>query len=255
MTASGNDSAVGHAILEAASHRLMASDTTFQDWLDKRELSSLLPELNFSGPEQPKSQNTKLCRSKEQPAVASVEITPLASGVQQWLLLRVQLAIHTSSFSEYRDVVTNLPDRRALDFHRAKWKRDAKGEKVPHALLFMDLDNFKQVNDELGHVNGDRVLTILAERWQKSLRGSDLIVRYGGDEFVALLAGIRSPEDAKPIIERLISVTSQPIALGNSAVEMNASIGVALADDTVVPLEELLAVADQKMYAAKRRSQ
>ncbi len=255
MTDSSCDSSEGYAVLEAATGQLLASDTTFQNWLDERELLTLLPGLELALPEQPRSQTTELCRLKGQPSVAHVEITPLTSGGQQWLLLRVQLSANTSSSSEYRDVVTNLPDRRALESHRGKWKRDAAGEKVPHALLFLDLDNFKQINDDLGHATGDRVLTILAERWLKSLRGTDLIVRYGGDEFVVLLAGIRSEKDAKPIIERLVMVTSQPITLGDSLIEITASIGVALADDTAIPLEELLAAADQKMYAAKRRGQ
>ena len=167
--------------------------------------------------------------------------------------MRIQLVSDSQSDDAYCDVVTGLPDRRALAVHRSRWERGGDG-KLPHALLFLDLDNFKQINDALGHAIGDQVLGVLADRWRGSLRGRDLIVRYGGDEFVALLAGVRSPADAQPIVDRLRRVTMAPIQVGPHALEVSVAIGVALAQDAAQPLEELLIAADQAMYAAKRQN-
>lgn len=156
--------------------------------------------------------------------------------------------------AEFRDAVTCLPDRRALELQRVRWQRETPAKQVPHALLFMDLDNFKKVNDSHGHATGDKVLAVLAKRWQKSLRGRDLIVRYGGDEFVVLLAGICSAKEVQPVIERLLSATAEPIDVDGRMLIVSATIGLALADDVMVSLDELLSAADHAMYAAKGRA-
>jgi diguanylate cyclase (GGDEF)-like protein len=97
------------------------------------------------------------------------------------------------------------------------------------------------------------VLAILADRWRKSLRGRDLIVRYGGDEFVVLLAGVRSNADVQPIVDRLRATTVTPIVIDGHSLRVSVAIGVARAENAAVPLEELLDAADRAMYSAKRQ--
>jgi diguanylate cyclase (GGDEF)-like protein len=249
---------VANGVIDCAAGELVAADAILQKWLGSRSLKELLPDFDLSSlPTKVVAQKglTRICPFDAEPSFATVEQVPLFGKDRNWLLFRIQLAVPAPDREEYRDVVTGLPDRRALEAHRTQWRSDAAGGgKVAHALLFLDLDNFKPVNDQLGHAIGDRVLAELAARWRKSLRSRDLIVRYGGDEFVVLLAGVRSLNDAQPILERLRRVTSDPIRIENHTLEMRASIGVALADDVTVPLEELLVVADRAMYAAKRSS-
>jgi diguanylate cyclase (GGDEF)-like protein len=154
------------------------------------------------------------------------------------------------------DALTGLADRRALAPRLALWQQQSSA--WPFAVLFLDLDNFKQVNDRHGHAVGDRVLRALAKRWQRCIRDDhavgDLLVRYGGDEFVVLLSGISNCEEAQPVVTRLKSATREPIELEGHEFVLNASIGVAIAPTgSPADLDALIASADSKMYATKRQ--
>jgi diguanylate cyclase (GGDEF)-like protein len=249
-----NQGSVGYGVLDANTGQLVTSDAVLKAWLGERSLGSLLPDMSTLPHAQEFSERTRICPRIGEPRFATIEVTPLSGENHNWRLLRIQLSPAPALGGEYRDVVTDLPDRRALQLHRAQWQRESVNGQVPHALLFMDLDNFKQVNDSLGHAIGDKVLAVLAERWRKSLRVRDVIVRYGGDEFVVLLAGVRSLQEAQPIVDRLARVTSELIQIENNMIEVSVAMGVALAEKLETPLEELLAAADKAMYAAKRRS-
>lgn len=243
---------VGYVLL-GRSGQVIAVDETMQSWLHDQPLACLLSDLDVNSEPFQDTRRTRLCRAGFEPVFADVEYRRLFNSAEEQRLIRVSISTDSAENSEYRDVVTGLPDRRALVSLRNRWQADAAG-KLPHALLFLDLDNFKQVNDALGHAVGDKVLGVLAERWRKALRGDDLIVRYGGDEFIALLAGVRSQDDVRPIVERLRSLTVAPIEFDGHTLQIGVAIGVALAADTSQPLEELIAKADQAMYAAKRQS-
>jgi diguanylate cyclase (GGDEF)-like protein len=247
-----NGANAGYALLDDFG-RLVAADEILRRWWGDRELIELLPEFEFNG-EATSRQRTKLCPQWLEPLEVTVECRRLIGQTAALFLLRVEIPGYLEAAPEYRDAITGLPDRRALAAHRANLLREANG-KLPYAVLFMDLDHFKQINDAWGHAVGDQVLTILAERWRKSLRGWDLLVRYGGDEFVVLLAGVRAREEVQPIIDRLQAVTNAPISIGDQLVEINVAIGVALAEDAAIPLEELMDEADRAMYAAKRQTE
>jgi diguanylate cyclase (GGDEF)-like protein/PAS domain S-box-containing protein len=120
------------------------------------------------------------------------------------------------------------------------------------AVLFVDLDDFKKVNDGLGHAAGDRLLLAAAERFRSCARAVDTVARLGGDEFAILLEGIIGPEDYSAIIDRLQAAMAQPFALEGNEVFINASLGLAIAGPTDVA-DDLLRNADVAMYSAKRR--
>jgi diguanylate cyclase (GGDEF)-like protein/PAS domain S-box-containing protein len=119
------------------------------------------------------------------------------------------------------------------------------------AVLFLDLDNFKVVNDSLGHQAGDRLLIEVARRLEATVRASDTAARQGGDEFTILLDRVRGVDEATATAERIAVELSRPIALDGRSIVVNVSIGIALADARVLNADDLLAHADAAMYEAK----
>jgi diguanylate cyclase (GGDEF)-like protein len=227
--------------------KIVAADAVFRSWLGERTIVELLPELGRITSKYVSSVN--LHRDDQPPTTALLTVTEIDGELGELLLMRIELAPPEPAW--YRDPVTGLPDRRALESQRECWQNETKTETISHAVLFMDLDDFKQINDQHGHAMGDKVLRVLAERWQQALRHGDLIVRYGGDEFVALLRGISSAAAAKPIVERIQTATEQPMELDGQSLHVQVTIGMALAINASVSLENLVAEADRAMYAAK----
>lgn len=150
-----------------------------------------------------------------------------------------------------RDAVTGLPDRRAIAAWAAARQAGVEGAGRPYAALFIDLDCFKQVNDRHSHAAGDAVLGELAARWSAAVRDRDLVIRYGGDEFVILLDSVAHRAAAEPIVRRLTKATQQPIDWLGAQIEVAATIGVAVSGGSA-PVEGLIAAADDDMYAQKR---
>ncbi len=125
----------------------------------------------------------------------------------------------------------------------------------PIAVMFIDLDGFKEINDNFGHSVGDQVLSAVAARLRVQVRKLDLAARLGGDEFGMLLDGMRHKSDASVVAERIIETLRRPIALGDALVTIGASVGVAVVDDPAEAPdpEELMRRADMAMYLAKRQ--
>ena len=150
------------------------------------------------------------------------------------------------------DELTGLPNRRwLLDRLEALAERDAP--RSPAALLIVDLDRFKEVNDALGHHNGDELLRLASRRMRGVLRDGDLIARLGGDEFAVLLGRLAGPEDTVSVADRLGEALDDPFELDGVPVYVEASIGIAVWPDHGATGDELLRHADVAMYAAKRR--
>jgi diguanylate cyclase (GGDEF)-like protein len=119
--------------------------------------------------------------------------------------------------------------------------------------MFMDLDGFKRVNDDLGHDAGDAVLVEVARRFAASVRPADTVARYGGDEFVVLCQDVWSVSDAVAAADRLCRCLDDPVSLSDgAAVTVGVSIGVTLAIDGSVEAEQLIRDADTAMYRAKQ---
>jgi diguanylate cyclase (GGDEF)-like protein len=120
------------------------------------------------------------------------------------------------------------------------------------AVLFIDLDNFKTVNDTLGHARGDRLLTLVAERLLTAVRQVDTVARLGGDEFAVLLEDLTAEDGALIVAERAVRLIAAPFDLGGKSVSVGASIGMAMRDDDSTGTDTLIAEADAAMYEAKR---
>jgi diguanylate cyclase (GGDEF)-like protein/PAS domain S-box-containing protein len=151
------------------------------------------------------------------------------------------------------DTLTGLPNRTLFMDRVGHRLHGSTREPSPRcAVLFLDLDGFKQVNDQLSHAVGDRLLIGVAERLRATLRPGDTVARLGGDEFTLLLDRIADPADAVEIAERLLSALQQPFPVHGNTLSVGVSIGVALSSPGVDPAE-LLANADVAMYEAKER--
>jgi diguanylate cyclase (GGDEF)-like protein len=163
----------------------------------------------------------------------------------------------------YYDGLTSLPNRQLFTEQLELMLRMAKREKQTIALLFLDLDNFKRINDSLGHSAGDILLKEVAARLTSCVRDSDLLAKYidgegnigvsrlGGDEFTVVLNNIDSVETAGTIAERLLESLQAPMLIGDHELVITPSIGIATAPKDAETVEELLKLADAAMYHAK----
>lgn len=153
----------------------------------------------------------------------------------------------------FHDRLTNLPNRALLMDRVAKLLQRAMREDAsPFAVLFLDLDRFKVINDSLGHMVGDQLLTTLARRLQDCLRPGDTVARLGGDEFTMLLDGANA-EAATVVAERVQDDLARPFRVGEHEVFTTVSIGIATSDTGYASPEEMLRDADLAMYRAKDR--
>lgn len=153
----------------------------------------------------------------------------------------------------FYDVVTGLPNRVLLDDRLKQTLASAKRGKRQFAVLALDLDRFKEVNDRGGHAEGDEALKIVASRLSSALRESDTLGRVGGDEFIALQPVIEGEGDALRFAERLRDALRDPIRVGENIYQIGVTIGVALFDRDGSDVQTLLRNADRALYAAKAK--
>ena len=170
-------------------------------------------------------------------------------------ITRARLELETYHHGAHHDILTNLPNRALLSDRISQALALAEREKTQVALLFMDLDGFKSVNDDHGHDAGDVVLQKVARRVLQSMRASDTLARVGGDEFVALLQGIGNEQEALKMANLFISEVRRPIHLPNGCeARISMSVGIAIYPQHGVTGELLSERADQAMYQVKKRS-
>ena len=149
----------------------------------------------------------------------------------------------------YHDPLTGLANRRRLDSVVEELVLDAESRLL--ALLYVDLDGFKDVNDQHGHVVGDTVLAAVGRRISAAVRPADVAVRLGGDEFAVLCQGVDGPGEAAAIAQRVIDAISEPVQAGRVVTSVGASVGIACAAPSSTSLDELLEIADRALYVAK----
>lgn len=154
----------------------------------------------------------------------------------------------------YEDPLTGLANRRVL---QEKWdaevaKKDTRRSPVMAALLMIDLDNFKPVNDYFGHAAGDEILKKVATRLRQSVRYDDTVVRMGGDEFVILLTDLEDQTAAEKICQRISDAFTAPFMVHGQTIKVGATVGASLYPHHADDLDMLLHAADQALYRMKR---
>jgi diguanylate cyclase (GGDEF)-like protein/PAS domain S-box-containing protein len=151
------------------------------------------------------------------------------------------------------DPLTGLPNRRLFHDRLAQEVKRAEREGTPVALMFIDLDHFKEVNDTLGHETGDFLLQDASRRVSKCIRDSDTLARLGGDEFTVVLPGLTDNDRLESIANSIIHALATPFHIGESTVYVSASIGITIFPEDASDVSSLLKNADQAMYVAKSK--
>ena len=159
--------------------------------------------------------------------------------------------VRASADQARRDSLTQLPNRRAFD-ERLEDELKTLGD-ASLAVLYIDLDRFKPINDRLGHAAGDKVLAICAERLRAGLRPNDFVARLGGDEFGAILCASDAIA-AQSVAARVAAEIAAPVVVGGAVLQLSASIGIAVAPDEGREAGEVVRAADAAMYRAKREA-
>lgn len=163
----------------------------------------------------------------------------------------IKLAEEKLSHLAHHDSLTRLPNRLLFSANLEQVLQHAKRRHKKAALLFLDLDQFKYVNDTLGHAAGDQLLMTIADRLKKCVRAEDTVARIGGDEFTIVLAEISHPEDAAILAQKVVELVADPIVLDGREVVVQTSVGISVFPNDADSAEDLMKSADIAMYHAK----
>ncbi|HEV8431781.1 MAG TPA: PAS domain S-box protein, partial [Thermoanaerobaculia bacterium] len=175
-----------------------------------------------------------------------IEIVSVSRDVTERHFAEAQI-----EYQAYHDTMTGLPNRALFRDRLTVALAHARRTHTPVAVMFLDLDSFKLVNDTLGHSLGDELLKVIATRLKSVLREEDTIARMGGDEFTVLVANISSPDDAPVIAQKVLDAVAQPARVEGHELYVTTSIGIALYPNDGDSAESLLKNADNAMYRAK----
>lgn len=193
--------------------------------------------------------NEAWLRHTIEPVVEDGQVSRIVGVVQDISVIR--RADATIEKQANIDAVTGLPNRNLFCDRLHQALQVARRHRRQLALLFIDLDHFKDINDSLGHGVGDLMLATMGQRFRAALRASDTVARLGGDEFTILLDGIHGSRYCADVAQKLLEITQHPVMIGDHQVFTTASIGITLYPDDGRDVETLLQRADQAMYAAK----
>jgi diguanylate cyclase (GGDEF)-like protein len=149
------------------------------------------------------------------------------------------------------DPLTGLPNRTMFYRHLDHSIIQSRHHQCNLAILFIDLDNFKAINDSHGHIQGDQVLIKVANRFKQNIRESDTVARLSGDEFAIIIEELSSEQDAGFVAQKLIETLSKPFEIGQSKIELSASIGISLFPRDGDDSDALIRQADAAMYRVK----
>ncbi|MES9990601.1 MAG: GGDEF domain-containing protein [Candidatus Thiodiazotropha sp.] len=190
-------------------------------------------------------------------AVAIPGILLLGGSILRTLYLmqrreqEVAITESTLKSKAYYDSLTGLPNRHLLLDRFEKAIAHSLRHNFLLAVCFIDLDNYKPINDRFGHAVGDRTLLVLARRFKKTVRGADTAARLGGDEFIILLNELQDETEAELAVERIMTVFQEPLDVDDQKIDVKASIGYALYPVDSKDAETLIELADKAMYRAK----
>ncbi len=155
------------------------------------------------------------------------------------------------NYQAYHDLLTRLPNRALMEDRLSIAINQAMRNKNKLAIMFLDLDRFKWVNDTLGHTVGDRLLQAVSQRLENCLRKGDTLARFGGDEFALVLPNIQSAADAEIIAAKVLDELKEPFSIDDHELYVSSSIGIALYPDAGLTIEALIQSADLAMYSVK----
>ncbi len=195
-----------------------------------------------------------------QGTIQSIGIIMVAFGFQQSFrkiqstLQKAESTRHELDHIAHQDTLTGLPNRILFTDRLQQAIALAKRNDELFAIHFIDLDNFKAINDSLGHFYGDQVLKETAFRLRTCIRDTDTIARWGSDEFAVIQTNIKTIDDAEIVAKKMIDVLSKKIELGRKEMQLTISIGIALYPLDTINFDELLIKADKSMYKAKEIS-
>jgi diguanylate cyclase (GGDEF)-like protein len=233
----------GLCLIDAQGRLLAANDAYRNTYNDSLSAARLAEEVQRRLAGMPPS-------DLEDDTAAILQMDRLDGPSGQMMLITIRPR-HAAILAPHVDALTQLPDRRVVAERAEIWRSTSSGGIPRFAVLFLDLDGFKGVNDRHGHAVGDALLKQLAARWLQCVRDADLVARYGGDEFVALIKDAATPDEVEPIIRRLRDATRRPVIVGNLALSIDAAIGWSTPTDAAWTIDALLAAADRDMYARK----
>lgn len=185
-----------------------------------------------------------------EPSVWNIPKYIVAIGI---VLTLLEEEISRTEHLALHDPLTGLPNRRLLEDRLTKAVERAERNEARLAVLLIDLDSFKQINDTYGHAAGDEVLRVVATRLQMRVRKADTIARAGGDEFLVVVSDLLQPNGAQMLAAKLMADLNEPIPMGEATLRPCASIGVAIYPEDGQTAEELCENADAAMYKQKRR--
>lgn len=219
--------------------------------------SPVLDEVLASGQHMLEFEKVGGVRRNGAPLPMRVKMTRVTLPTRQlWVIyIRDIQEIHLKQLEIERlahvDSLTGLPNRNLLQDRMSQTLATARRYHRNFALLYIDLDKFKAVNDTHGHAIGDGVLREIGKRLKACVRDTDTVARIGGDEFVALLTDLKHENDVRIVAERILKVCRQPVALGNNSFQLGASVGIAVYPSDGDSLENIQRHADTAMYHAK----
>ncbi len=165
--------------------------------------------------------------------------------------LRLQQALSTISHQARFDALTGLPNRQYFTYHLEQHLRESRRRHRRCALMFLDLDHFKEINDSLGHEAGDELLQEISQRISGVIDGEDLLARFGGDEFVILVKDLLEAVDAELAADKILHTLQPTLAVAGHEVSVEGSIGIAVYPEDGSNASDLLKHADLALYAAK----
>jgi diguanylate cyclase (GGDEF)-like protein len=173
-----------------------------------------------------------------------LEVRLLYRELAQYSRAQQELALH--------DALTGLPNRRLLEDRIATTLQHANRNHHKAAIMYIDLDGFKAINDTYGHAYGDEVLKTIAKRLLDCSRKEDTVARLGGDEFMVVLSEVTGLADAQGPAAKIVEAVSEPIFINDLTLGLSTSIGISIYPDDAETVDSLISIADYALYEAKR---
>ena len=184
------------------------------------------------------------------PSKSDLQITMAAANIAGIAIEAKQTEFRLQNMAHH-DPLTQLPNRAFLYDRLSFIIGQANRRVLRFALLFIDLDDFKKINDSLGHETGDRLLQAIARNLKLAVRDSDIVSRFGGDEFIVLLMNLQEIKDVDAVVEKILNGITQPFPIDQKVLQVGGSIGISLFPDDGMDADMLIQRADQAMYRAK----